>query len=94
MNRYPSVRRAVEYMYQDQGIPDVLAEFFLPEEIDGEKADWLRVEQSLSQLSEKDLATLSVGDQEDAAVILASINEHDQEFVHRSLDELFMLIGG
>jgi hypothetical protein len=85
----PTVLQVIRLMIDDQGGLERMSEkFTLPEQI-----DWERVERILAQLTEEDLETISVGDQEDMMVIVQRLGT-EGDYVHEALDELYMIIGG
>lgn len=90
-----NVKKAIELMLADQGLPADSPALKVPNTIDGKPADWACVDRLLGQLTEEQLVTLCIGEQEEAAVVLHTMFMiEDADYVHRALDELFMLIGG
>jgi hypothetical protein len=93
----PCVHRVVGHLFADQGMEDPYESFVLPIHFNMEDAqariDWVRVQVFLATLTEKDLETFAVGDQEDQTTI-AKTGGIEGDYAHCALDTLFMVIGG
>jgi hypothetical protein len=83
------VDQVVELMYTDQGA-NVDPNFVLPTEDAEGIINWDRVEKFLATLSEDELETFAIGDQDEAAEL---VKNEEGVYAHRVLEELFMAIG-
>lgn len=93
---YPQhLRTAVEHILNDQGLEAAEAEDQeLPRTMDSGSdvvlVNWKRVEKFLGTLSDEDLETFCVGEQEDMVAIAKG---REGKYAYRALDELFTSVG-
>lgn len=95
---YPTVKRAIEIMLADSGVPlpKTWPDTLLPEtnddpafiELDGCKLDWQLAEQFLSTLDDGDLRSFCSGEQSDAET-LATFNGRPAMMAHVALNTVF-----
>lgn len=98
-NKHPKVWEAVKWLYNDQsptGCPQP-ADYKLPgcfeeDDASGDAIDWDRVEKFLTTLSDDDLETFCIGEQEDM-VAIGQRDPKDGDYAFRAVETLFMNIG-
>lgn len=88
------LRTAIEHMLNDQGLSVEEADGVkLPRRFDdNSRIDWIRVNNFLGTLSDEDLETFCVGDQDDM-VAIAQRGDELGEYAYRAMDALFETIG-
>lgn len=96
-DKLPYVKKAVDALFTDQGLPPPV-KFWLPQE---ERIDWKLVDKLLEKLLVPDpknpgytkLEMFCVGDQdEDMRRLMAEMDKEEGEYLHRAVDWLFLEI--
>lgn len=90
--QHPLWRKIVTWMYADQGtsITDLPEDYIVAEEGSN---DFELAEKFLNTLSEEELETLAIGDQDDWPPILGKTTPEIADATHRVLDAIFIGIG-
>ena len=87
--------KVVLLMFEDYAMEP--HEFDVPKNFDnvevGGTIDWDRVEKFLATLTEEDLETFAIGDQDDIMRIAIAYDGKEGEYAHWALDTLFEAIG-